>query len=185
MDDAGFDRLARSLSETATRRGAVDRVATLWLTVGASLLVPSSATGGLRHRRLVRHRHNHDNRKGQRKGDHGHPPRGGTPAVDCSQPGSDGKPCWLDSQGGVNTRCCNGVCPRDPQCLGVRAWTNVRCDDARGDCRPAERLCCSNTASCDDEEGECFCWFGDPGDVCFFDFDCDYRTPRCVCGMCQ
>ena len=179
MDEAGFDRLARSLSAAGTRRSAVGRLAALWLTAGATLLVPGSAAGGLRHRRRVRHDHNHDNRKGKRKGEHDRPPRGGF--ADCSRPGTGGQPCQ-DPQHRFLSRCCAGVCyaPRE-DCVGVPGETSVPCGE-NGDCRGADSACCSGVGACD-LGGLCVCALGEPGDPCAVDRDCS--DDRCVCGMCQ
>lgn len=186
MDRDQFDRLCCRIEAHLSRRGALGVLTALALTTSVQR-APANA-GDRRGRRKARRDRRRDDRQDRRDERRNRPPRGRPPGYDCSKPDSQGKPCLLDALGGVVTRCCNGACP-DPAtatCIGRRGWTGVRCDDTVGSpCRDADRLCCSGSAWCDDEEGECACWYGDPGDTCVTDDDCHEMTPACVCGYCR
>ncbi|MCA9877070.1 MAG: hypothetical protein KC442_04800 [Thermomicrobiales bacterium] len=190
MDRNQFDHFCRIVGVRVTRRGTLRGLAAVGLLAGAPLMSPTEAGAGRRRRRKARRRHRtdrQDRRQDRRQARKERLPQGPPPGYDCSKPDSQGKPCLYDSQGGVVLRCCNGACPAIPDtCIGTRGYTTVPCSDATGgDCRGADHLCCSQSAMCIDEEGLCVCWYGDPGDFCATDGDCNPLTPACVCGMCQ
>jgi hypothetical protein len=180
MDDIAFDRLTRSLIGVDTRRNACARLGALVAAAGLALIAPDRAMAGLHHRRRLRHRRHHDNRKGQRKDGHHKPHRHDPPFADCTKPGTWGQPCARTASDYL-LRCCNGACPTAPVCVSAGHWTRVRCQ-SNYDCVAANQ-CCTLDFFCDDEEALCFCAASDPGDPCGFDHDCDRRV--CVCGHCQ
>lgn len=182
MDAAEFDRLAKSLSHVGTRRAAFARLAALLaIATGPVLAGPDEAAAGLRHRRRVRNRHDHNNRTGKRK-DHprnDRPPGAGSP-VDCrNRP--DGTPC--DNIGDLyQLRCCNGVCPKNRSCVPRSEFLPFRCS-RNDECQAHAGACCSGLVTCDTTfESACMCLPSFSGEPCVTDHDC---RNGCVCGRCR
>jgi hypothetical protein len=185
MDAEMFDRLAKALTETGTRRGAIRRLTAALVAAGTAPLATKDATAGIRHRRRVQHRRDHDNRKGKRAGDKRNRPRNDPQFADCTQPNSWGKPCGETIFRQV-LRCCDGVCPTAPTCVTADNWTSAACGSSE-DCHHAavEGQCCTREAECDRLEGLCVCISSEAGESCAVDKDCGYEGKICVCGRCH
>ncbi|MFN8592070.1 MAG: hypothetical protein U0031_11485 [Thermomicrobiales bacterium] len=182
MDAGEFDQLTKSLSRLSPRRVAMRQFAALAAIVtGLALADEDEATAGLHHRRRVRNRHDHDNRKGKRK-DHARnnrAPGSGSP-LDCrNRP--DGTPC--DNIGGLyQLRCCQGVCPKYRSCVPRGEIVPVSCSQ-QSDCSGHAGACCSGEIMCDTTfESACMCLPSVFGDPCVSDHDC---SGQCLCGRCR
>ena len=182
MDASGFDRLTKSLSGVANRRGAVGRLAALLASAaGLTIAAEDEAAAGRRHRRRVRNRHDHDNRKGKRK-DTNRPRGAGAGEIRCGRL-TDGTPCrnigelW-------QMRCCKGVCPEERSCVPQSEFLSGKFCATEGDCRDYAGACCSGQIACDTTfENLCFCLPSGPGEPCVADQNC--AAKQCVCGRCQ
>ncbi|MFN8590104.1 MAG: hypothetical protein U0031_01500 [Thermomicrobiales bacterium] len=182
MDGVGFDRLVKTLAAVNTRRGVVARLAAAVAAGGGAMLLVTESEAGRRHRRKQRHRRNHDHRKGKRNNHDRQPPRGGSPQIDCRQPGNQGKIC-NDSTQQAPRRCCNGECFPYPDCVPSGKSTSFICGP-NGDCRAADQVCCSGWGACEGDEGAgCSCALAMQGEGCASDWDCSDGI--CLCGICR
>lgn len=184
VDATVFDRLAKSLSRVDTRRASFARLtALLAIAVGPTIASQGEAEAGLHHRRRLRNRRDHDNRKGKRKGrgKNNRPPGASAPQVDCAnQP--DGTPCnYIGDL--YQMRCCKGVCPEYRRCVPNGEYlSGNRCTQS-SECREFAGSCCSLDITCDDTfESLCVCLPSGTFEPCVSDHDC---RNGCVCGRCQ
>ena len=186
MDGTDFDRLVKFLSDSTTRRDTGTRlVAAVVAAVGLQSLQSDETQAGLRNRRRLRNKRDHDNRKGKRKGPRNQgdrPPGSGAPVVDCSKSGMQGKICNDTSGGLPPRRCCNGSCFPYQNCVEAGKNTGLLCEP-NDDCRGADRLCCSGWGACDTPVQECVCALAQIGEGCSSDWDCSEGV--CICGVCR